>query len=125
MKYEPEHIEWEAARKVSLFAKRECGLDPKDAFAEMRPPVLRVWLLNALSPAGHLIAQSEQGVGIVQEVCGMIHEKCAERLNGLVARIAGCPVKRSFVEVDPKTEDVCMTFVLEPPVIQSGSAKAA
>lgn len=108
-------LEAEAAFKVERVMRREFGLTPAGATADLCGSVLRVTLENAVSPMGRVIAQAEGGGAILGNVYGILHDVNRERMHGLVSRILGVPVRQSVVETDLPTSDVFVTFRLDGP----------
>ena len=105
-------IEGEAACKVALLLKREFGLTFGDAEATLCGGVLTVYVRDALTPMGRLIARTEGGGQVLQGVYDVLHEAHREQLHGLIACISGLPVRRSRIEVDTAAEAISVRFDL-------------
>ena len=107
--------EAEAAARIVPLMRREFGLSPTRAVADLCGSVLRVTLTNAVSPLGRLAAQTPSGAAALEAVYATLHAANRERLHSLIAGIVGVPVQSSFVEADLPTADVVLTFQLLDP----------
>ena len=92
--------------------RREFGLSPTEASADLCGSVLRVTLENAVSPMGRIIAKVEGGETVLTNVYDTLHDVNRDRMHGMVSRILGVPVRQSRVEADLPTWDVIVTFGL-------------
>lgn len=110
-------METEAAFKVERFMRREFGLSPTEANADLCGTVLRVTLENAVSPMGRIIAkvqggESVGGEAVLANVYDTLLDVNRDRMHAMVSRILGVPVRQSRVEADLPTWDVIVTFGL-------------
>lgn len=105
----------EAAFKLSEFTKREFGLSPADACAELRDDILTIRLMQVLTPVGHVVAQSEQGAEALQSVYSILHEVHQKTMENLISRIAGAAVQQSQIKMDLAREDIVIWFRLNIP----------
>lgn len=104
--------ELEAASKTAAFLRREFGLSPNDAEAEMHGEVLTICLPHALSPLGRVLARTPEGVEALETVYALLHETHQASLEALVSRITGMEARASRVELDCRTGDVRVSFCL-------------
>ena len=106
-------MEAEAAREVGQMMRREFGLSPAGAAADLCGSVLRVTLQNAVSPMGRVVAQAPGGEAALADVYAILHDLNRDRMHGLVSRVLGVPVRQSMIEADIPTWDVFITFRLD------------
>lgn len=92
--------------------RREFGLSPTEATADLCGAVLRVTLEDAVSPMGRVIARVPGGEAVLASVYETLHDVNRDRMHGIVSRILGVPVRQSRVEADLPTWDVIVTFGL-------------
>ena len=104
--------EAEAAFQVAQVMRREFGLSPTSAAAEICGNVLRVTLKNAVSPMGRVVAQGPGGKDILENVYAILHDVNRDRMQGIVACILGVSVRQSLIEANLPTSDVLVTFWL-------------
>lgn len=105
-------METEAAFKVEQFMRREFGLSPMEASADLCGSVLRVTLENAVSPMGRVIARAQGGGAVLSDVYAILHDVNQDRMHALVSRILGVSIRQSMIEADLPTWDVSVTFRL-------------
>lgn len=104
--------ELEAASKTAAFLRREFGLCPCDAEAELNGEVLTICLTHALSPLGRVLARTPEGVEALNTVYTLLHEANQVSLETLVSRIARMKAGQSRVELDCQSGDVWVRFHL-------------
>lgn len=112
-------MEAEAAFRVEQFMRREFGLSPTGATAELCGSVFCVTLVGAVSPVGRLIAQAQGGKAVLANVYDILHDVNRNRMHAIVSGILGVPVCRSMIEADLPTWDVFVTFRLDEPPFAS------
>ena len=114
----------EAAFKLSAFLRREFGLSPSGADAELRGGVLTVRLTHALTPVGRVVAQSAEGEEALQKVYCILHEAHQRPMEALISRIMGAAVRGSRITVDVAQEDILVCFRLDTPACHDTAEKS-
>ncbi len=109
--------ETEAAAEVAQILRREFGLSPTAARADLCGNVLRVTLENAVSPLGRAIANAEGGEAALAAVYTLLHTVNQDLLHCAVSRIFGARVRQSQIAFEfLPAWNVFVTFQLEESV---------
>ncbi len=109
---EPGSAGWEqkAASELCALMKREFGLSPGGAEAVLRGALLTIYLTQALTPLGRILAGSAEGVEALETVYLLLHEIHRARMEALISRIAGAEAGQSRLELDCERGDIRVSF---------------
>ncbi|WP_301002347.1 Na-translocating system protein MpsC family protein [Capsulimonas corticalis] len=106
-------LELESAFRLTEFVKREFGLTPGEAHAELCGDDLKVHLTRALTPIGLIISQDAQGAEALRCVYSVLYKANRSAMESIVGRIAGAPARCRQMDIDLESANVTLCFQVD------------
>jgi uncharacterized protein YbcI len=109
-------MEDEIANAISRFHREQQGRGPADVRAHLVGDLVLVRSTGIFTLTETHLAATEEGRRLIKSARLELRSIHLEEAEGLVARITGCKVARSYSDVDPSAAEQIEVYVLEADV---------
>ena len=106
-------IEAEAANAVVRFQREQQGRGPADVRAHLVGDLILVRSTGIFTPTEVRLAVTEEGRKLIKSARQELRIINHGEVEALIAGIAGCPVVRSYYDVDVEAAEQVEVYVLE------------
>lgn len=115
-------IEREVADTVTRYHRDQQGVSPREVTVYVVDDMVIAKTSGVFTHTEERLVQTSEGRKLVKSARYDQRSACRRDIEALIARIVGCPIERSFWDLDIRSGDQVEVYVLSQPIGHRASA---